>query len=63
VVRVMPMVMVVVVMVHGAGERGAGKQQQSGNDDYFLHDDELYLENYWGCMPARTGRYRKTKPN
>ena len=58
----MPMVMVVVVVVHGAGERGAGKQQQSGNDDYFLHDDELYLGIYWACMAARTGSAERYNP-
>jgi len=47
VVNVMPVVMMVMMVVHGAGERGASKQQQSGDDGDFLHDDELYLEMYW----------------
>jgi hypothetical protein len=49
---VMP-VMMPMVVVHGRGESGTrGEQQQCGNDGYFLHDGDLYLE-IWG-LHART---------
>ena len=60
---VVMMVVVMVVMVHGGGKRGVrSKQQQSGNDGDFLHDDELYLGIYWACMAARTGSAERYNP-